>query len=515
MSRSYAEFMDEITPDELYEGLLAYGFFAERIPPVFTAIPFFNYCKTAQFSPHWRDYVSFRIMRNVKIPRVMGIPNPFNYQRLCLELKNDWEEICKHFHATTDGQEYCVSRVHIRKRNKQKSIFEMNYKDWSVDGNPETDLLIRCNDASRVLVCADISTCFPSIYTHSLPWALVGKNVAKLNTKLSEWYNRIDRCCSDMRNGETHGILIGPHASNLLAEIILTAVDRELYDKGHRFLRNIDDYACYAASYEQAQSFLNDLEEALSKFDLLLNHKKTRVLELPIEIEKHWKNKLLDLPTIGKFGVVDYTQINKYIDVMLELARESGDDAIIKYAIKKLMGERLSNNAKEIASKRFMHMAILKSYMLHFMDEFVFEMCDMTVNQIKLFSDAVYREAKKMNNYEGLCYSLYYAIKYNFELEAFKLDYVAEQEYVIKTKDCVLLTITWVYFMKINNWNRTATQVKPLNNEAMALKKTDMERYWLFCYEALKHGSLADDWRNMKQAGISFIRQDLISAGKP
>lgn len=26
MSRSYAEFMDEITPDELYEGLLAYGF---------------------------------------------------------------------------------------------------------------------------------------------------------------------------------------------------------------------------------------------------------------------------------------------------------------------------------------------------------------------------------------------------------------------------------------------------------------------------------------------------------
>ena len=38
MSKSYAEFMDEITPDELYEGLLAYGFFAERIPPVFTAI---------------------------------------------------------------------------------------------------------------------------------------------------------------------------------------------------------------------------------------------------------------------------------------------------------------------------------------------------------------------------------------------------------------------------------------------------------------------------------------------
>lgn len=69
MSKSYAEFMDEITPDELYQGLLAYGFFAERIPPVFTAIPFFDYCKTVQFSSHWSNYISFRIMRNVKIPR--------------------------------------------------------------------------------------------------------------------------------------------------------------------------------------------------------------------------------------------------------------------------------------------------------------------------------------------------------------------------------------------------------------------------------------------------------------
>jgi len=34
--------MDEILADELYEGLLAYGFFAEKIIPVFTAIPFFE-----------------------------------------------------------------------------------------------------------------------------------------------------------------------------------------------------------------------------------------------------------------------------------------------------------------------------------------------------------------------------------------------------------------------------------------------------------------------------------------
>lgn len=31
--------MDEISEDELYEGLLAYGF-CRKLPPVFTAVPF-------------------------------------------------------------------------------------------------------------------------------------------------------------------------------------------------------------------------------------------------------------------------------------------------------------------------------------------------------------------------------------------------------------------------------------------------------------------------------------------
>lgn len=45
MDKMYTEFMDEISADELYEGLLAYGFFAEKLPPVFTAVNFLNTAK--------------------------------------------------------------------------------------------------------------------------------------------------------------------------------------------------------------------------------------------------------------------------------------------------------------------------------------------------------------------------------------------------------------------------------------------------------------------------------------
>ena len=144
-NKKYTDFMDEISSDELYEGLLAYGFFAEKLPPVFTAVPFFNYCQTlsAPFKAGWNEYITFRVMRNISIPRLMGIPNPFKYQIACSELRDNWYKLRDHFHAQTDGHSYRVSRIHVRKEYDKKRIFEMNYKNWRVDGNPELDLSFR------------------------------------------------------------------------------------------------------------------------------------------------------------------------------------------------------------------------------------------------------------------------------------------------------------------------------------------------------------------------------------
>lgn len=266
--------MDEISEDALYEGLLAYGFFADKLPPVFNAISFFHYCENLSdsFSKGWNKYITFRVIRNNGVPRIMGIPNPFKYQRLCFALKSNWDLIKEHFHRQTDNQDYRISRIHIRKAPNKKCIFKMRYNNWHNDENPELDLLIQDNGISHILIKADLSTCFPSIYTHSIPWAFVGKELAKQNySDKDAWYNKIDSNCSDMHNGETHGILIGPHTSNLISEVILTVIDKTLYDKGYRYIRNIDDYECYVRSYDEAQRFLADLESTLDEFDLRLN----------------------------------------------------------------------------------------------------------------------------------------------------------------------------------------------------------------------------------------------------
>ncbi|WP_240335307.1 RNA-directed DNA polymerase [Paraliobacillus sediminis] len=130
----------------------------------------------------------------------------------------------------------------------------MSYKDFERDGTPELDLII----GKKYLVNADISTCFPSIYTHSISWALVGKNVAKSNRgNKNVWYNELDFSVRNTSNGETQGILIGPHSSNILSEILLTSIDFELSNKGWKYIRNIDDYTCYVTNYEDGQKLFN------------------------------------------------------------------------------------------------------------------------------------------------------------------------------------------------------------------------------------------------------------------
>lgn len=506
MEKKYSEFIEEITADELYEGLLGYGMFANKLPPIFTSESFYHYCQANHpvFPEKWHDYVNFSSMRNINIPRLFGIPTPMNYQRLCASLRDNWANLKAHFHTQTDNQDYRVSRIHLRKLYGKKEIFEMNYKNWRVDGNPETDLLIsKTFGASKYIVKADISTCFPSIYSHSLPWAFVGKETAKATCGDKElWYNKIDAACSNLKNGETHGLLIGPYASNLLSEAILTCVDNKLYDKGYRYFRNIDDFECYVDSYETAQRFLADLEEALREFDLPLNHKKTAIMPLPVAIAEKWIHRLNGFLSISKEQIT-YKEVNAYLDLALALANDTGNSAVLKYAIKALSGRNLKTSARNLASQRIMHMSVVYPYLVQMMEDCVFVPMGVKKEAIKEYADALYADSKSTHNYEAISYAVYYSLKHDFTLNELDINWVIERG------DCVLLLMTWLYYLKVNHGNRFATDLKPLRREAMRLKDSDMDRYWLFCYEVVAASNLPGDWKILKQAKVSFVKAAL------
>ena len=168
--------MDNISGDELYSGLLN-GLFTEKLPPVLTCEYFYNYCNSNNpiFSDEPHCYIHYSSVRNLNTPRAFGVPNPMAYKNLCKFLSEKWDDIKQHLRTQTTGHTHKISRIHIRKLEDTNLIFEMNHTGYNIDENPEHDLLV----AAKYIVKADISNCFPNIYSHALPWALVGKSNAK------------------------------------------------------------------------------------------------------------------------------------------------------------------------------------------------------------------------------------------------------------------------------------------------------------------------------------------------
>lgn len=498
VAKSYYQYASEISDAELFESLLAYGMFSEKLPPIFTSEDFYAYClrKKPSFPKKWYGYVKYDSIRNSNVKRQLGIPHPFAYERLCKLLSDNWSNhLLQHFKAKTGKNLYKISRIHLRKMKHTKALFEMNYNSFRTgdDDSPENDLMI----GKRCLVAADISTCFPSIYSHSIPWALVGKKKAKDTArKRNQWYNKIDSCVSDMKNGETHGVLIGPHASNLLSEIILTTVDSKL--KKYSYTRCIDDYQMFAASKEEAERFLVDLAKELNEFDLILNQKKTEIVEMPAKKDE-WVTRLKFFDFDVSHSKVEYPIVSNYLDLATEFTLKNNNASPLLYALKVLANKPLTLNAQQLCLKRAMHFSFLFPYIIPSLKQFVFDIYPFDKSSLKSFVNELYIDQLKKRNFEAVYYCLYFAITFDFDIE--KLN----DNKIISSNSCIAKVVLYLYCKK----NKLFPIVKKLEDHAKNLNnENDFDNNWLFVYEVLDSSSFDGQLIDLKTSNVSFVRKE-------
>ena len=102
--KTYLDFMNSISSSELYEGLLGYGMFSEKIPPAFSSKQFYDYCQmnTPSFEDKWYSFVQYDSMRNTNVIRELGLPTPMAYQQLCDCIRTNWVNIISHFSKYTN-----------------------------------------------------------------------------------------------------------------------------------------------------------------------------------------------------------------------------------------------------------------------------------------------------------------------------------------------------------------------------------------------------------------------------
>lgn len=504
--KKYVEYLKEITACELYDGLVGDGLFAEKIPNFLTSSKFLEYSKNLEHpiesnKNQAKDYIRYSSMRNINIPRQMAIPEPFAYSNLCHCLSKNWKEIQEYFELQTSNQNHKISRIHLRKLEDCNALFEMNYKNYRKDGSPEQELIIK----SRYIVSADISNFFPSIYSHSIPWALKGKEEAKKKTKKKElWFNQLDDCVQRLKYGETNGVLIGPHASNLISEIILAKVDNFLTSKKYRYIRNVDDYTCYVPTYEDAERFLVDLSSELKKYELCLNNKKTKIDPLPQASVENWVGRLNDYIFVNTYQVngregLKLKELKSFIDYVIQLfLQEDKNSAILNYAIKIIANKHLGVHAKSYYLNQIHHLVLLFPYLIHLLDNSVFKPHKVSQEKIKDIAKDIYMYGKEKQFYEANSYAIFWALEYEFSLE--ELDRNLRKEAKL-SEDVIFLLLAFLYDKK------NGSKITGYKQIARGLNIHDFDRFWLLIYEVLPSEELPKHFRQMKQkSNISFVK---------
>jgi hypothetical protein len=359
---------------------------------------------------------------------------------------------------------------------------------------------------AEYVVHADISTCFPSIYTHSIPWALHGKTKAKTSHgDLALAGNVLDKATRVIRDKQTNGLLIGPHSSNVLSEIILTSVDSALLEKKYtRFYRHIDDYRYFARSHENAENFIRDLGLALREFELSLNEKKTRILSLPRPQTEYWVRELNSFQFPD--GEIRFGVVRNLLDLALHLAQESGTSATLNYSIK-MLPARLNERAKRLFAQEAINLALSYPYLAPLLDDHVFTRhgSPELVPAIKRFVGSLLGIGIKRIYPDAIAHALYLAIKYKIKIPQNE----SELCKIVGIDDCVCHVMLLEYATR-HGLRNVSKKVTSRANNLKGLDARDQDAFWLLLYQAWNEADLRGNGQvflaDLKKTKYEFMR---------
>jgi len=162
--------------------------------------------------------------------------------------------------------------------------YDLNYKFY------ESAEFIRLERRYPYLRMIDVARCFDSIYTHSISWAVRGKEYVKDNiSSLKDSYSfdeDFDKLMQASNYQETNGILLGSEVARIFAEIIFQKIDenivRKLTDKGiynntdYTIRRYVDDFCIFSSNQAQLEIISDTIANELKSYKLYINSNKTK-----------------------------------------------------------------------------------------------------------------------------------------------------------------------------------------------------------------------------------------------
>ena len=355
--------------------ILQYGYFPKELPPPFETKTFAE--KSRYIKSKWttlldfkklpigsesgkdarkrfnEDYtirygssqnVIFSLAKGIYSRRKLGIPNPKQFLDLSVAVVDNWNLLRTSYGLSSYSQSTPIeaeAKRSVRTKSKSWNNFKFELIEKSYNKNFELRL--------------DISQFYPSIYTHSIPWAILGKEKSKKyfkikNTQSTHWttilptdidaqnYRSADfldmlvRNCNDR---QSVGLPIGPDTSFILAEVIGNRIDNEIEKKlsslPHAGIRYYDDYYFYFNSFDEAQTSLKSIQKVLHDFQLETNESKVSIKEAPFNYTEDWALEISNF----KFNKIDKYEIRNFFSILFQILSKNKKNTswIVHYAL--------------------------------------------------------------------------------------------------------------------------------------------------------------------------------------
>lgn len=272
--------------------------------------------KTKVVKPSSFDEINYLLYSNKdgKLDfRPLTLINPYYYYLLVrlLTTPEAWKELTDRFAALRDPHISVESVIVADDEYKEKKTI-INW--WSRVEQQSIELSLKY----KYLFITDITNCYGSIYTHSIAWALMGKEEAKRQRdNRSLLGNKLDAAFQGLQYGQTNSIPQGNVVSDLIAELILSYADSLIVKKAkennieeYKIIRYRDDYRVFCNDKNDIEKLSLIMQKELAGLNFKINASKTCVVEdLVLDSIKKDKVAVFDL-FLHRKGLEEETEPN-------------------------------------------------------------------------------------------------------------------------------------------------------------------------------------------------------------
>ena len=444
--------------------------------------------------------------------RFLQIPNPKHFSILSDKIVSRWADYEAIFNLSEYSQSYPIPETASDRRSV--STFSKSVAEFR-------NSLLKTSIDKLIEVRVDISKFYPTIYTHSVAWALLGKDKAKqyfkqkdnldalidsgdTDAELYKYAESVDMAIRACQERQSIGIPIGPDTSHIIAEIVACRIDDILKTRfafiGLKACRYYDDYYLYVSSKDEADKVLKGLQLILSEFQLEINEAKVKIREFPFAFEDEFTTSLHSFD----FKKTNQTNSIKHYFSMLWAFAECNPkktDWIFKYALRifEFSTIVIQKNSWKVFEDLLIKTALVEPAILDILTRIFITYnsyldTDSKEKLKRLVNVAIKEHCTVRHNFE-MAWALWIAKTFEIEIEE------QSANDIIATRDSIS---NLILLDLINNTTLVKGSPKVADIEAELKDDILMSENWLLAYESVKKGWLIPSEANLLDNNLFF-----------